>query len=205
MFGNALWSEYQDLLGRPVWGEGTSANERQQVLAALARQDRWVTAYYGWRPNLPDEADNHLIELALAGGAQAIVTHNLRDMRGEELRLGKLRVMTPAQCLRNRNEHLNHSAAWRHGVTSQVPCSELRAGYEQTGRATQRPRPLGLGHRKPLSRHGGNGRCATGTGGTEPARSGQWKRHYDLKKRGKDFYFGPLSMRPTQPSRTTQW
>lgn len=99
LFGNALWSEYQDLLGRPVWGEGTNADERQQVLAALARQSRWVTVYYGWRPNLPDEADNHLIELALAGGAQAIVTHNLRDLRGGELRLGKLRVMTPAQCL----------------------------------------------------------------------------------------------------------
>ena len=99
LFGNALWSEYQDLLGRPVWGEGTNADERQQVLAALARQGRWVTVYYGWRPNLPDEADNHLIELALAGGAQAIVTHNLRDLRGGELRLGKLRVMTPAQCL----------------------------------------------------------------------------------------------------------
>jgi putative PIN family toxin of toxin-antitoxin system len=99
LFGNALWSEYQDLLGRPVWGEGINADERQQVLAALARQGRWVTVYYGWRPNLPDEADNHLIELALAGGAQAIVTHNLRDLRGGELRLGKLRVMTPAQCL----------------------------------------------------------------------------------------------------------
>ena len=99
LFGNALWSEYQDLLGRPVWGECTNADERQQVLAALARQGRWVTVYYGWRPNLPDEADNHLIELALAGGAQAIVAHNLRDLRGGELRLGKLRVMTPAQCL----------------------------------------------------------------------------------------------------------
>lgn len=51
------------------------------------------------RPNLPDEGDNHLIELALAGGAQAIVTHNLRDLRGGELQLGTLRVMTPAQCL----------------------------------------------------------------------------------------------------------
>ncbi len=99
LFGNALWSEYQDLLGRPVWSEGTSANERQQVLAALARQGRWVTVYYGWRPNLPDEADNHLIELALAGGAHAIVTHNLRDLRGGDLHLGKLRVLTPPQCL----------------------------------------------------------------------------------------------------------
>ena len=100
LFGNALWLEYQDLLGRPVWGELTTPSERVQVLAALARQGRWVTVYYGWRPNLPDEADNHLIELALAGGAAAIVTHNLRDVRGGELKLGNLRVLTPAQCMK---------------------------------------------------------------------------------------------------------
>jgi putative PIN family toxin of toxin-antitoxin system len=99
LFGNALWIEYQDLLSRPVWTDATTAEERQSVLAALARQGRWVTVYYGWRPNLPDEADNHLIELALAGGAKAIITHNVRDLRGGELQLGPLRVMTPAQYL----------------------------------------------------------------------------------------------------------
>ena len=91
--------EYQDLLDRPVWGDATTADERRSVLAALAGQGRWVTVYYGWRPNLPDEGDNHLIELALAGGAQVIITHNLRDLRSGELRLGSLRVLTPAQCL----------------------------------------------------------------------------------------------------------
>lgn len=99
LFGNALWMEYQDLLSRPVWGETTTVQERQAVLAALAQKGRWVTVYYGWRPNLPDEADNHLIELALAGGAQAIVTHNLRDLSGGQLQFGALRVLTPAQCL----------------------------------------------------------------------------------------------------------
>lgn len=99
LFGNALWLEYEDLLGRPVWTEATTPHERQQVLAALAKVGRWVTIYYGWRPNLPDEADNHLIELALAGGAAAIVTHNVRDVRRGELLLNGLRVLTPAECL----------------------------------------------------------------------------------------------------------
>lgn len=99
LFGNALWLEYQDLLGRPVWGDATTPDERIQVLAALARQGRWITVYYGWRPNLPDEADNHLIELALAGNAGAVVTHNVRDVRRGELLFDKLRILTPAECL----------------------------------------------------------------------------------------------------------
>ncbi|MHB9101477.1 MAG: putative toxin-antitoxin system toxin component, PIN family [Sulfuricella sp.] len=99
LFGNALWLEYEDLLGRPVWTDATTGKERQQVLAALARVGRWVTVYYGWRPNLPDEADNHLIELAMAGGATAIITHNVRDIRRGELLLNGLRVLTPAEYL----------------------------------------------------------------------------------------------------------
>ena len=99
LFGNALWLEYQDLLGRPVWDNLSTDQDRREVMAALAKQGEWVTVYYGWRPNLPDEGDNHLIELALAGGAQAIVTQNLRDLQGGDLRLGPLQVMTPAQCL----------------------------------------------------------------------------------------------------------
>lgn len=99
LFGNALWLEYEDLLGRPVWTDATTSKERQQVLAALARVGRWVTIYYGWRPNLPDEADNHLIELAMAGGAAAIITHNVRDIRRGELLLNGLRIHSPAEYL----------------------------------------------------------------------------------------------------------
>ncbi|MBT9590244.1 MAG: putative toxin-antitoxin system toxin component, PIN family [Thiobacillus sp.] len=99
LFGNALWLEYEDLLGRPVWTDAATSQERHQVLAAPARVGRWVSIYYGWRPNLPDEADNHLIELAMAGGAAAIITHNIRDIRHGELLLNRLRVYTPAEFL----------------------------------------------------------------------------------------------------------
>jgi putative PIN family toxin of toxin-antitoxin system len=99
LFGNALWLEYEDVLGRDIWTDTTNDQERRQVLAALARVGRWVNIYYGWRPNLPDEADNHLVELAIAGGATAIITHNVRDIRRGELLLSGLQVHTPADYL----------------------------------------------------------------------------------------------------------
>ncbi|MFN7664382.1 MAG: PIN domain-containing protein, partial [Inhella sp.] len=45
--------------------------------------------------NLPDEADNHLIELAVAGQASVIVSRNLRDLTRGELRFPGLQVLVP--------------------------------------------------------------------------------------------------------------
>jgi predicted nucleic acid-binding protein len=56
--------------------------------------------YFTWRPNLRDEADNHLVELAVAGGADAIVTRNLRDLGRMELRFPQLKVLAPEDFLK---------------------------------------------------------------------------------------------------------
>jgi len=53
-----------------------------------------------WRPNLKDEDDNFLIELALAGNSQTIVTNNVKDLEAAELRFEDLRILTPQQILR---------------------------------------------------------------------------------------------------------
>ncbi len=99
LFSNALWVEYEALLGREVWTHKTTAPEREQILAALAASGEWIKIYCGWRPNLIDEGDNYLIELAVAGAARAIVTHNIRDLKSGGLRWPSLRILTPAECL----------------------------------------------------------------------------------------------------------
>ena len=46
---------------------------------------------------MPDEADNHVVELAVAGGATAIVTRNVRDFARMELRFARLAVLDPRE------------------------------------------------------------------------------------------------------------
>ncbi len=101
VLGPALLAEYEDVLGRPeLFDDSVLTNkERNEVFDGFLNRCRWVEVFYAWRPNLPDEADNHLIELGVAARADAIVTRNLRDVARGELKFPSLRVLTPEQCL----------------------------------------------------------------------------------------------------------
>jgi len=100
LVGATLLHGYVDLLARPVMEQSPlSAPKREALFAAFLSVAEWVKLYILWRPNLPDEADNHLIELALAGQATTIVTNNVHDVGRGELRFPSLAVRTPAQFL----------------------------------------------------------------------------------------------------------
>jgi len=95
--GEALFHEYEDILDRqelfvrcPL-----SSYEREELFNALLTCCEWVTIYYRWCPNLRDEADNHLIELAVAGQANIIITRNIRDLTSGELVFDDVRIMRP--------------------------------------------------------------------------------------------------------------
>ena len=102
LMGAALFHEYEDLLGRSDLMKKCPLTpaDRKQLFEAFLSVCAWVRIYYLWRPNLPDEADNHLIELALAGGAALIVTNNVRDVARGELAFPDLKILTPAQLLK---------------------------------------------------------------------------------------------------------
>ena len=97
-----LFAEYRDLLGRHALFDTSplDAQERQALFHDLMAASRLVDAYFLWRPNLPDEADNHVLELAVAASADAIVTHNTSDFKRAELRFPHLAVLTPAALLK---------------------------------------------------------------------------------------------------------
>ncbi len=99
VFGAALLAEYEDVFGRTeLWrNAATTPAEREVVLDAFLSKCRWVEVYFAWRPNLPDEADNHLIELALAARASVIVSKNLRDLKRGELKFPSVEVLTPKE------------------------------------------------------------------------------------------------------------
>ena len=101
VLGPALLAEYEDVLGREALfvSSALSARERNDLFNGVLAVCRWGEVFYAWRPNLPDESDNHLIELAVAAQAEVIVTRNLRDLSRGELKFPMLRVLAPEQFL----------------------------------------------------------------------------------------------------------
>ena len=102
LISNTLFSEYEDVTGReqilalcPL-----GPHEIRELLNSLYSVSQWIPVYFLWRPNLIDEGDNFLIELALAGNADIIVSNNIKDLRGSELKFPELRLLTPEQMLR---------------------------------------------------------------------------------------------------------
>jgi hypothetical protein len=64
----ALHAEYKDVLGREALFERSRLDsvEREELLDIFLARCCWARIYFGWRPNVPDEGDNHLVELAVA-------------------------------------------------------------------------------------------------------------------------------------------
>ena len=102
LMGVALLTEFEATLSRDELFARSrlDAAERSMLLDTFLALCGWTRVYFLWRPNLKDESDNHLIELAVAGDADVVVTRNLRDLRGAELRFEPLRILSPEDFLK---------------------------------------------------------------------------------------------------------
>ncbi len=97
----ALFLEYEAVLKRPeqrlVHGLDLAAIDR--FLAALAAASEAVEVSFQWRPQLRDANDEMVLEAAINGQADALVTHNVKDFAGVAERFG-LRVRRPGELLK---------------------------------------------------------------------------------------------------------
>jgi putative PIN family toxin of toxin-antitoxin system len=101
LVSTALFLEYEDALKRPEIRLATGMNEENVdgFLAALASAAEAVDVNFRWRPQLSDPKDELVLEAAVNGEADALVTHNVRDFE-PATRLFGLRVLLPRDVLK---------------------------------------------------------------------------------------------------------
>ena len=96
----AVFLEYEDVLKRSYSLEHFSLSIPQvdTVLDLIAATAKWHKIYYQFRPNLKDEADNMVVELAVTCGAKYLITSNIKDFTiRSDLKFDDLSVVTPVQ------------------------------------------------------------------------------------------------------------
>ena len=93
--------EYEAVLMRPEQRRaiGFTTAQVQQFVDGLAALLIPVTPYFLWRPTLRDPEDEMVLDAAVNGQAEAIVTFNRRDFLPAAATF-QLEVLTPAQTLR---------------------------------------------------------------------------------------------------------
>lgn len=101
-----LFIEYADVTSREKIITKSSYTKREinQILDGFLHTCEWKKISFLWRPNLKDESDNHLVDLAVASNADVIISYNLRDLTSGELRF-HWQSMTPEQFLKERFKH----------------------------------------------------------------------------------------------------
>ncbi|MEO8811788.1 MAG: putative toxin-antitoxin system toxin component, PIN family [Caulobacteraceae bacterium] len=95
-----LFLEYEDVLKRPEQRliSGLTLGEVDERLEQLAAILEPVEMHMRWRPQLRDPGDEMVLEAAINGRADALVTYNVRDFVGAAPRFG-VRLARPLDLL----------------------------------------------------------------------------------------------------------
>jgi len=97
----ALFLEYESVMKREKIQKHCSLTKKEQtdLFNTLLSVSRWNEVYYLWRPNLNDENDNFVIELAVASGAEYVITYNLKDFETAEFSFN-CKIITPEKFIK---------------------------------------------------------------------------------------------------------
>ena len=98
--------EYEAVLTRPEHLEASGLTSRQmnQVLDALVKVSIPVHLWFLWRPRLRDPADEMVLETAVNGEADWLVTFNVRHLADAAREFG-IRVMRPRDAWKEIQKH----------------------------------------------------------------------------------------------------
>lgn len=96
-----LFLEYEEVLKRPEHrlAHGLTPEAIDEFLAELAALVEPVELHFQWRPQGSDPNDEMVLEAAINGGADVLVTYNLADFVGVAERF-RISVMHPADLLK---------------------------------------------------------------------------------------------------------
>ncbi len=96
-----LFLEYEDVLKRPEQrlAHGLSMAAIEEFLAELAALVEPVETHFLWRPQLRDPNDEMVLEAAVNGAADALVTYNVADFASAAKRFA-LEILRPSELLR---------------------------------------------------------------------------------------------------------
>lgn len=99
LISNPLFLEYEAVTQPPEIMKNCHflTVEAEQFLDALFSVAQWIEVYFAWRPNLADEGDNFLIELAVAGNADCIISKNIKDLKRGELLFPHIKIYSPQE------------------------------------------------------------------------------------------------------------
>jgi predicted nucleic acid-binding protein len=97
----AVFLEYEAVLLRPEQRLATGMNPQdvEGFLAAFASAAEPVELNFFWRPQLRDPADELMLEAAVNGQAEALITHNIGDFLSVTARFG-VKTLTPGAFLK---------------------------------------------------------------------------------------------------------
>jgi predicted nucleic acid-binding protein len=100
---SALYLEYEAVLTRPEQTaiHGVSPRNIARFLADTADFTDQIRVYFNYRPQLRDPNDEMVLEAAINGHADAIVTHNVRDFLPAARRFG-IEALTPGSIMNMR-------------------------------------------------------------------------------------------------------
>ena len=95
-----LFIEYEAVATREEHSRaaGLSRKEVGELLDALAKVIRPIDIEFFWRPQLRDPDDEMVLEVAINGAADAIVTFNQRDFGAAPARFG-IDLLMPAEAV----------------------------------------------------------------------------------------------------------